>query len=65
MVKLSELQAFAPSEAYLCDYRAVGTLILVQKFLLVLSISEGEIWSKADEKRSRTDGNDLSLVAAP
>ena len=38
---------------------------MVQKLLYVLSISEGEIRSRMDEKRSRTDENDLSLVAAP
>ena len=46
-------------------YRAEGTLYMVQKLIYVLSISEGEIWSRTDKKRSRTDENYLSVVAAP
>ena len=46
-------------------YCAAGTIYLVQKVLYELSILEGEIRSRTDEKRPRTDENDLSLVAAP
>ena len=46
-------------------YRDAGTIDTVQKVQYVLSISEGEIRSRTDEKRSRTDENDLSLVVAP
>ena len=31
-------------------YRAAGFLFCVQKIIYVLSISEGEIWSRTDEK---------------
>ena len=46
-------------------YRSAGTLILVQKVLYILSILEDEILPRRDKKRSRTDENDISLVAAP
>ena len=42
-------------------FRAAGTLYMVQKLLYVISISEGEIRSIKDKKRSITDENDLSL----
>ena len=38
---------------------------MVQKRFYVVTISEGEIQLRTDEKRPRTDENYLSLVAAP
>ena len=47
------------------QYCAAGILYMVQNFFTILSILEGEIPSRRDEKRSKTEENDLSLVAAP
>ena len=57
------------------NFCAAGSLYMVQKLytlrtmtdqklFTILSISEGEIRSRMDENWSRTDENNLSLIAA-